>query len=368
MAYGGVPQTETKGTRLGATEDTKALNNLTVRAVGDLLDLKLPTQGMARCPFTGHEDRTPSFEVRSSGRRWICYGCNLSGGAIDLVMAVRGMPFIEAKRWLAERLGMTAGDRSLRAAVRRILPNPPQTPSPSAEDNAPETMADHELYAALLAGAPLQADGRDYLRGRSLSDAITTRFGIGQMPGAAAIRGLIRLYGFARVEAAGLLTNNSTPERPWPIFPKGALLFPYLEAASIVFLQARLISNLVEGGRWRNLNHRRRRIYNADVLARPDVRRLAICEGAIDVLSAAQLGQEAIGLIGVSAQLSSAQLVQLRGKQVDLLLDWDLAGEKRAHEMIKEMQRFGIAATRKARPSVGAKDVNDYLREVNGQS
>lgn len=71
-----------------------------------------------------------------------------------------------------------------------------------------------------------------------------------------------------------------------------------------------------------------------------------------------------LGLIGVSGRLSNAQLMQLRGKQVHLLLDWDPAGEERSRVLLKEMRTFGIAATRKTRPSLTAKDVNDYLREV----
>ena len=93
-----------------ANEDTRALNGLTVQAVGNLLGIKLPANGMARCPFPGHDDDTPSFEVRRQGHRWICYGCDMSGGAIDLVMAYHGKPFLEAKSWLAEKSGL--GSRS----------------------------------------------------------------------------------------------------------------------------------------------------------------------------------------------------------------------------------------------------------------
>ncbi|MEQ9151909.1 MAG: toprim domain-containing protein [Parvibaculum sp.] len=338
-----------------------------MQTVGGLLGLRLPAQGMARCPFIDYEDSKPSFEVRGAGRRWICYSCGRRGGAIDLVMAVRGAPFIEAKRWLVEKTGIAADGRHPRTATRRILPTAALAARPAAEELAVETPPDHELYAALLARAPLEASGRDYLHGRCLADAIISRFSIGQMPGVGAVQELIRLFGFTRVQAAGLLIKMATPERPRPIFPQGALLFPYYEAESIAYLQARLISGPVEAKRWRNLNNRRRRIYNANILARADVRRVAICEGALDVLSAAQLGQEAVGLIGVSACLSDAQIVQLRGKQVDLLLDWDAAGEKRARAMLDEMRRFGIAPTRKNRPSVSAKDINEYLQEVSGQ-
>ncbi|MBI1208191.1 MAG: hypothetical protein GC191_13010 [Azospirillum sp.] len=347
---------------MGAREETQALNSMTVQAVGTLLGLKLPVKGMARCPFPGHEDSRPSFEVRRSGRHWICYSCNRSGGAIDLVMAVRGITFIEAKRWLAQETGMAVDRRWSRAAVRptrltRVLP--------PVSSEAPETPPDHVLYAALLARAPLTSIGRDYLHGRGLDDTTIARFAIGQMPGANAIRELVCLYGFVRTEAAGLFTQKSTPDRLRPIFPKGALLFPYFEGESIVYLQARLVQKEDHGHRWRNLNHRRRRIYNADVLKRAELQRIAICEGVIDVISATQLGHEAVGLIGVSAQLSNEQLVMLRGKQVDLLLDWDAAGDDRARTMLQQLGRFGVAATRKLRPSPNAKDMNDYLRQVS---
>jgi DNA primase len=353
---------------MGAREDTLALNGLTVQTVGHLLGLKLPLKGMASCPFSGHDDGKPSFEVRRGGRGWICYGCDRRGGAIDLVMEMRDLSFLEAKHWLAGTTGITLEGRRPTAAARRTRTvHTPAPVPPTTAAEVTETLPDYALYSALLTGAPLAAGGRHYLQGRGLDDATIARFAIGQMPSTVTVRDLIGLYGFDRVEAAGLLTQKSTPEQPWPIFPRGALLFPYVEAGGIAYIQARLISEQVDGSRWRNLNHRQRRIYNSDVLARREVRSVAICEGAIDVLSAFQLGHEAIGLIGVSARLSEAQSIALRGRQVDLFLDWDPAGDKRAVTMRKELERFGIAVTRKARPSPSAKDVNDYLREIVGK-
>jgi len=360
MTLGQCPRQVGMGNAMGAREDTRTLNDLTVQTVGGLLGLTLPIRGMARCPFKDHEDSKPSFEVRSAEQRWVCYSCDRRGGAIDLVMVVRGLTFVEAKHWLAEKIGMAANHRRSGVPKRRFQPPPP---SRTASREAHEEPPDHALYAAFLVDAPLGDTGRAYLHQRAIDDTTIARFKIAQMPGITVMRELVRQYGFARVEAGGLLIQRSTPQRFWPIFPPGALLFPYFEAGSIAYLQARIISEQVDGGRWRNLNHRRRRIYNADVLTRADVRRVSICEGAMDVLSATQLGREAAGLIGVSARLTHEQLIGLRGKQVDLLLDWDTAGEKRARTMLKELNRFGIAATRKDRPSPSAEDVNDYLQE-----
>jgi DNA primase len=346
-----------------AEEYTRALNDLTVQTVGNLLGIRLPANGMARCPFFGHDDDTPSFEVRQRGRRWVCYGCNKSGGAIDLVMAYQGKPFLEAKSWLAEKSGI--GRRFAKPAPLETGRRSRSLPTQRALEQATvaETPPDHSLYAELAARAPLRENGVTYLRRRGLSDTTLARFAIGQMPGIAVVRGLVARFGFGRVEACGLLTKQSTPDRYWPLFPEGALLFPYLEAGQIAYFQARVIDDTDKKNRWRNLNHRNRRLYNADVLTDVSVRRLAICEGVMDVLSATQLGCEAVGLIGVSATLSNVEIMAMRGKQVDILLDWDGPGETRATILRKELARFGVAATRKSAPRSGAKDVNDYLRE-----
>jgi DNA primase len=350
---------------MGPKETTAALNNLTVQVVGRLLGLEMPLTGSIRCPFADHNDSKPSFAVLGGGRRWICYSCGRQGGAIDLVKELRNLPFIEAKCWLSDITGIGAHGRLPQTFRTRIKTSP--TPSRFGEAaQAPESPPDFELYDALLARSPLEASGKDYLRGRSLSEATIARFSIGQMPTQAVVHDLVGAYGFARVKAAGLLTQKSTPERLSQIFPRGALLFPYSEMGSTAYLQARLLEGEGRGSRWRNLNHRKRRIFNVDILTQTHIRRVAICEGAIDVMSAAQLGYEAIGLIGVSAQLSKSDLIALRGKQVHLLLDWDSAGEKRARELLQHLASFGIDATRKVRPSTEVTDLNDYLCKVGG--
>jgi DNA primase len=347
-----------------AKDWTDALNGLTVQTVGTLLGIKLPSSGMAHCPFVWHDDSTPSFEIRKGGSRWTCYGCNNHGGAIDLVMVFHGLSFPDAKRWLAEKSGL--GSSSWKRGAEPTDKRPARAAVPKRREAA-ETPPDHQLYASFLARSPLLISGQQYLRDRALDDAIVTRFEIGQSPAAASIRELVAEFGFARVEAAGLLTKASTVNRFWSIFPTGSLLFPYLENGRVTYFQARVIDDRINGSRWRNLNHRHRRLYNADILTDSSIRRVAICEGAIDVLSSTQLGCDAIGLIGVTGWLSAAETKLLRGRQVDLLLDWDEPGEKRATTIRRELARFGVAATRKTMPRNGAKDVNDYLQQGNSR-
>ncbi len=349
---------------MGAREDTDILNGLPIYEVGNMLGINLPVRGMARCPFEGHKDSNASFQVSNDGLRWVCYGCDERGGSIDLVKIYQGCTFIQAKQWLAKKSGLGKSNRvqSSQAIGRRQIYRKVQSP-PAAP--AVESLPDHELYASCLKRSPLGSSGKLYLRSRGISDAIITRFSIGQMPGVSMIRKLVEDFGFSRVEAAGLLIKSSTQSRYFPIFPEGALLFPYFEAGCVTYLQARIIDDVAKGNRWRNLNNRHRRLYNADVLADGKVKRIAICEGVIDVLSATQLGRDAIGLIGVNSELSEEEIIALRGKQVDLLLDWDVAGEKGAAKIRKKLALFGVTTTRKSAPTSGATDVNDYLRGGN---
>lgn len=53
----------------------------------------------ARCPFPDHADRNPSFTMHGLSGAWRCFGCHRRGSdALELYMAVTGLPFKEAAR------------------------------------------------------------------------------------------------------------------------------------------------------------------------------------------------------------------------------------------------------------------------------
>ena len=57
------------------------------------------------CPF--HEERTPSFGIRPSGKVYYCFGCQAAGDAFSFVMDTEGLEFVAAMEYLAERYGVT---------------------------------------------------------------------------------------------------------------------------------------------------------------------------------------------------------------------------------------------------------------------
>ena len=352
---------------MGFREDTAALNRMTIQTVGSLLGLRLPPRGMIHCPFPDHNDRTPSFQVGNAGNRWVCYGCQRRGGPIDFVKIYHGTNFPDAKRWLAAHAGIST--TSLRATSRHTKVRPIDDSSPSATDEAVESPPDTELYEALLRQAPLQASGMQYLLKRGLSKKIISDFRIGQLSDCThLIWDIIHTYGYQRVDTAGLLTKSSTRRKWQSLFPPQSLLFPFFEDGHVVYLQVRRLFGSAVQGRWRNLNHRKRRIYNFDAIFNNKRTPFAICEGAIDTLSAIEFGYDAIGLMGVNMELKEEHMRRLRDKQVVILLDWDSMGETRSTKLQNELRRLGIASTRKRCPSPDVKDVNGYLMMTRAQA
>lgn len=331
---------------------TKFLNSIPITEVGRHLGLKLPEHGGVRCPFPDHRDSNPSFSIYRKQNRWICYGCGRQGGSIDLVKEVLGTSFIEAKRWLSEKQNGSSFVRQDQARQYTPALTMPVTIS----------HPDPEVFHTLLAESPLERIGYEYLTGRAISAATIELAQVGQMRSPSIrMKRLISHYGFERVYGCGLLTKESTISSYRSIFPDYCILFPFIENEMVVYLQGRLIDGSVKQGRWRNLNFLRRRLYKVKPDSNSGGTKFAICEGVIDALSAVELGYSSIALMGVSADVPAEDLLELRGKPVDVLLDWDEAGEKRAVEVMSMLSQHGISAIRKRQPFSGVKDLNDYI-------
>lgn len=92
-----------------------------VWAAGDvgrvLAELGFHVDGQrGRCPLRDHEHARDSFVWGDSEpHMWFCHACEQGGTTIHLVEQLRGGSYVEARRWLAERLGVELpGERAER--------------------------------------------------------------------------------------------------------------------------------------------------------------------------------------------------------------------------------------------------------------
>ena len=343
-------------------KETEELNKIPIQTVASWLGLNLPLAKSVSCPLPDHEDTNPSFQVQNSGTRWICRGCDRKGGSIDFIKVYKGINFLDAKNWLAGRSGIDIKNFKQLRPTREFV-----TQTTHNIHVTPESLPDTDVYDHFLNLCPLQIEGQQYLEGRAISINTIVTFRIGQMHDARMVlNSLVTTFGFERIKKAGVLIKNSRESNARLIFSERSLIFPFLENRRVTYLQGRGLGQQEQFGKWRNLNQRRRRIYNVEALSQRSSKKLAICEGTIDTLSAVEIGYIAIGLLGVNTELTTNQMQLLQGKEVDILLDWDRAGETKARKLQKELNKYGVVSTRKSKPSNGATDLNEYLMKSNG--
>src|SRR5436190_10458647 len=65
---------------------------------------------MACCPF--HNEKTPSFTITPAKGIYKCFGCGKSGDAIQFVMEMEGLNYIETMKYFAKKYGVEYSEES----------------------------------------------------------------------------------------------------------------------------------------------------------------------------------------------------------------------------------------------------------------
>ncbi|MEW6237097.1 MAG: DNA primase [Candidatus Omnitrophota bacterium] len=118
------------------------------------------------CPF--HKEKTPSFHVHPDRGFFHCFGCGKGGNAIDFLMAMENLTYGEARRHLAQKLGI------------RIESDGPKRVHEEIDRFQVMDMA-AQLFAKWL---PANAKASEYVQSRGLTPESIKRFGIGFAPDA----------------------------------------------------------------------------------------------------------------------------------------------------------------------------------------
>lgn len=343
---------------LGSIDDLKAVP---IASVAAALNIRLPANGRGRCPLPGHEDRNPSFAIRDATNSFRCYACGRHGSVIDLVMEMEQLDFAAACRWLRDRFGN--GSAQTRIGRPRVATPRPSTKSLPVVDAVGTDIAVHdEVFGWLLEHSPLRSGGRDYLARRAIGGATIDRFRIGQIGDRASLmRDACRTFGEDRLRRCGVVADGRSGARL--IFPSGYILFPFIERDAVRYLQARRPDGETDY-RWFCPATLPPPAFNVDALETAS-RSILICEGVTDVLSAAEMGKDAIGLLGANSHLDPAIIAKLRRRNVIVVGDADPPGQKFARNLVTLLSSRGITTVSRLPPD-GANDLNAYLQSSRG--
>ncbi len=343
----------------GRRIDVERIRRIPIAQVATDLGFRLSQSGSGLCRLPGHDDHKPSFSLRLRSNSFQCYACRRGGSVIDLVMFMEELDFLPACRWLRKHY---LGEHDIDGDLPRRGRPAARKPTKVAEIVDHILAPDPELYDWIIARSPLGAKGREYLAARGFSEETLAIFRIGQVSNRSVLRrAAFDNFGEKRLRRCGLLRDGRWGAEL--VFPSNYLLFPFLTAGAVTYLQARRPDAGSEY-RWFCPAGLLPPAFNLDVLDQGHATVL-ICEGVTDTLSAHEMGHAAVGLVGANAHLDQATIDRLRGHNVVLIGDRDPAGQSFARDTVRLLSRQGITAVTRQLP-VGTNDINDLLRQQRG--
>ncbi len=298
-----------------------------VELVSEVVALKRVGRNYAGlCPF--HSEETPSFFVHPERGIFKCFGCGKGGNAITFVMEYYRMGFLEAVRFLAQRIGITL-------------------PTAGEEEEARKESHEQLLLQALQAAARFytqmltSAEGAaalQYAYRRGLRMETLQRFSIGYAPERwDALLQYLRERGFheAVLEKAGLVVRSERGQL-YDRF-RHRLMFPIYDAIGrVVGFGARRLRE--EEATPKYLNSPTTPVYDKSRLlygfyqARDAFRTngyAVLVEGYLDVLTLHQAGvTPVVATAGTALTVDHLRLLRRYCQQLFVVYDADRAGQQ----------------------------------------
>lgn len=346
--------------------------------VRDVVELKKAGSSYKGCcPF--HNEKTPSFHVNPGLKLYHCYGCGAGGDAVKFVRETRGLTFVEAIEFLADRLGFT---------LERVADRPEDAARRQEAKSARGRMLELDREAQSWFRARLQmAEGqkaRKYAQERGLTTATIERFGLGAAgTGWTDLLDHLLHRGFSKDEVIAIgLAKTGDKGGTYDRF-RDRLMFPiYTSAGDLVGFGGRDLTGDKEVAKYINSSEialdgeedhsRFKHFYKkGDCVfglwqAREAIRnkKLAILvEGNLDVITLSQAGFEHT-VCAMGTALTEAQARELKRftDHVALVFDGDNAGRKAAMKAVPIVVAAGLQGAYVMLPD--GEDPDSYVRKL----
>jgi len=307
-----------------------------VEVIGARVQLKKAgREYKACCPF--HNEKTPSFWVSPDKQFYHCFGCGKHGTVLGFLMDHDHMAFPEAVEELATRLGLEVPhEGGVDSSARR------------ADEPLFELMA--RVAGFYAQGLARDARARDYLAQRGLAPETIARFGLGYA--ANSWNEVLRRFGAAdadrqRLADAGLIVERERGqlrdgERHYDRF-RDRIMFPIRDARGRVIAFG---GRIIDAGEPKYLNspetvlfHKGRELYGIYETrrARPNLTRLVVVEGYMDVVRLHQSGVDyALATLGTATTPEHFRRIFRLVPAVVFAFDGDRAGRAAAWRALQQ--------------------------------
>jgi DNA primase len=304
------------------------------------------------CPF--HSEKTPSFHVVPDRQIYKCFGCGKGGGAINFVMEMENLPFLDAVRLLAKRVGLEVPEDQENGDYRR------------RREHLLALNKEAARYFHSQLTTPDGAAGAAYLAGRALSKGTITRFGLGCAPeGWDRLITAMAAKGYDKRDLldAGLAVNGQNG-RIYDRF-RNRVMFPIIDLrGDVIGFGGRVLDD----GSPKYLNspdtvvfNKSRNLFALNLARKSKLGRIILTEGYMDTISLHQAGFDcAVASLGTALTPDHAQLLARYTKEAVIAYDGDGAGVAAAQRAIPLLERTGLKV--KVLRMKGAKDPDEFIK------
>jgi DNA primase len=329
-----------------------------VRVIGEHVSLrKMGNSWKGLCPF--HQEKTPSFNVRSDPAVFHCFGCGEGGDVFRFVMLHERVAFPEAVRGVATRFGIPLPRES----------GAPDTGSAEREELMAVMEAAAKHFSELFWG-PAGKTAREYLEGRGFDKKTLEQIRVGAARDAWSdvTEGFRRRFAPALLVKAGLTIERQDGKGGYDRFRNRAIFPITNESGKVVAFGARSL----DGSDPKYLNspetpvyQKSRTLYGLHA-AKDAMRReghAILMEGYLDVARAVQAGVGgAIATCGTALTPGHARLLRRFTERLYVNFDQDDAGQKAAQKSIDVLLEEGLRMHVVRLPA--GHDPDTYLKEM----
>ena len=307
------------------------------------------------CPF--HGEKTASFTVYPDTQSYYCFGCGNGGDVITFIKNIENLDYIDAVRFLADRVGM-------------------DMPDENSYDNTMNKrrlrMLEANREAARFFHKCLQtqdgAIGYRYFKERGLTDEVIVKFGLGFAPDSFfALTNYLISKGFTKEELVFANLARRSQKNPNNIYDnfRNRVIFPIIDVKGNVIAFG---GRVMDDSKPKYLNTSDTLVYKKSMgvfalnLAKKSGKdSLILCEGYMDVIALHQAGfTNAVAGLGTALTSEQAQLLSRYASEILISYDADEAGQKAAARALQIFKKTN--AKIKILRLSGGKDPDEIIK------
>lgn len=335
-------------------------NNDIVEVISESVRLKRAGRNFSGlCPF--HNEKTPSFSVSQDKQIYKCFGCGASGNVITFVMKNRNMPFVEAVKYLADRVSIP-------------IENDNGGISPAVKKK--ELLYKVNVEAARFFYSNLKSNiwVKDYFLNRGMKEETIKKFGLGFARDSwNDLINHLRKKGVkdSLLVEAGLVSISQKTERKYDRF-RNRVIFPVFD------YRGRVIGfggRVLDDSKPKYLNspetlifQKGTNLYGLNFAIKNNIkdRCFIIVEGYMDLIMLHQYGiLNVVASLGTALTVNQARLLKRYADKVIISYDADVAGQVATMRGLDILKEAGLDVRVLNIPH--GKDPDEYIRK-NGKS